>query len=49
MTEANLIDNVEQAVRFVEDRLAEGADYIKIIADVPGKHKRAQTLHLSIF
>lgn len=32
----NLVDNLELAVRFVEDRVSEGADYIKIVADVPG-------------
>ncbi|PMD40241.1 putative hydrolase [Hyaloscypha variabilis F] len=36
VTAANLIDDPESAVRFVEDRIAEGADYIKIVADVPG-------------
>ena len=36
ITKASLIDSPESAVRFVEDRVAEGADYIKIVADVPG-------------
>ena len=36
MTKATLIDSPESAVQFVEDRVAEGADYIKIVADVPG-------------
>ncbi|KAE9367356.1 putative hydrolase [Stipitochalara longipes BDJ] len=36
VTQANLIDDPQAAVRFVEDRVAEGADYIKIVADVPG-------------
>jgi imidazolonepropionase-like amidohydrolase len=36
ITQASLVDDPESAVRFVEDRAAEGADYIKIVADVPG-------------
>lgn len=36
VTQTNLIDDPQAAVHFVEDRIAEGADYIKIIADVPG-------------
>ena len=36
VTEANLIDEPQAAVHFVEDRIAEGADYIKIVADQPG-------------
>ena len=31
-----LVDSEADAVRFVKDRIAEGADYIKIVADVPG-------------
>ncbi|KAF4631005.1 hypothetical protein G7Y89_g7130 [Cudoniella acicularis] len=34
--QASLVDNSELAVRFVEDRISEGASYIKIVADVPG-------------
>ncbi|KAH8816973.1 amidohydrolase [Xylogone sp. PMI_703] len=36
MTKESLVDSLEDAARFVEDRVAEGADYIKIVADVPG-------------
>jgi hypothetical protein len=36
ITKASLIDSPESAVRFVEDRVAEGADYIKIVADMLG-------------
>jgi imidazolonepropionase-like amidohydrolase len=36
ITKASLIDSPESAVSFVEDRVAEGADYIKIVGDVPG-------------
>ena len=36
LTKASLIDSPEAAVQFVEERVAEGADYIKIVADVPG-------------
>jgi hypothetical protein len=35
-TQASLVNSPEMAVRFVEDRVAEGADYNKIVADVPG-------------
>lgn len=35
-TQAGLVDTPEMAVRFVQDRVDEGADYIKIVADVPG-------------
>ena len=35
-TKINLIDNTDQAVEFVQGRVAEGADYIKLIADIPG-------------
>jgi hypothetical protein len=35
-TPASLVDTPESAVRFVEDRIAEGVDYIKIVCDVPG-------------
>lgn len=31
-----MVDSPELAVKFVEDRIEEGADYIKIIADIPG-------------
>ncbi|KAJ5096638.1 hypothetical protein N7456_007359 [Penicillium angulare] len=31
-----LVSNPSEAKRFVADRISEGADYIKIIADVPG-------------
>ncbi|KAG4443226.1 hypothetical protein IFR05_001269 [Cadophora sp. M221] len=31
-----LVSNVEDARRFVQERIAEGADYIKVIADLPG-------------
>ena len=31
-----LVDSEEDAIRFVKDRVEEGADYVKIIADVPG-------------
>ncbi|KAL9091434.1 MAG: hypothetical protein Q9165_004820 [Trypethelium subeluteriae] len=31
-----LVDSEEEAVRFVKDRVEEGADYVKIVADVPG-------------
>ena len=34
--DAMLVSNPVEAVRFVADRVAEGSDYIKIIADVPG-------------
>jgi imidazolonepropionase-like amidohydrolase len=33
---ANIVDTTEDAVHFVQARVAEEADYIKIIADVPG-------------
>jgi imidazolonepropionase-like amidohydrolase len=33
---SSLIDSPSAAVEFVSDRVAEGADYIKIIADIPG-------------
>jgi imidazolonepropionase-like amidohydrolase len=36
VTKANLIDDPQSVIRFVEDRVTEGADYIKIVADVPG-------------
>ena len=36
VSKASLIDNPQAAIRFVEDKVAEGADYIKIVADVPG-------------
>jgi imidazolonepropionase-like amidohydrolase len=36
ITPASLIDSPKSAVHFVENRVAEGADYIKIVADVPG-------------
>ncbi|KIN07077.1 hypothetical protein OIDMADRAFT_46983 [Oidiodendron maius Zn] len=36
ITKASLIDSPEAAVQFVEERVAEGVDYIKIVADVPG-------------
>jgi imidazolonepropionase-like amidohydrolase len=36
ISKASLFDNPQAAIRFVEDRVAEGADYIKIVADVPG-------------
>ena len=31
-----LVDDTAGAARFVADRIAEGADYIKLIADIPG-------------
>jgi imidazolonepropionase-like amidohydrolase len=31
-----LVSNAAEAERFVVDRIAEGADYVKVIADVPG-------------
>ena len=31
-----LVGSEEEAKKFVEKRVAEGADYIKIIADLPG-------------
>ena len=34
--EDSLVENPEEARRFVETQLAEGSDYIKIVADVPG-------------
>jgi imidazolonepropionase-like amidohydrolase len=33
---AGLVDNPAAAPQFVADRVAEGSDYIKIIADIPG-------------
>ena len=33
---AELVDGPTGAARFVTDRIAEGADYIKLIADIPG-------------
>jgi imidazolonepropionase-like amidohydrolase len=33
---AELVDGPAGAARFVADRIAEGADYIKLIADIPG-------------
>lgn len=35
-TADSIVDSPETAVKFVEDRIAEGADYIKIVCDVPG-------------
>lgn len=35
-TQASLVDSPEMAVSFVTDRIDEGADYIKIVADIPG-------------
>jgi len=32
----SLVSNSSDAARFVKDRIAEGADYIKIITDIPG-------------
>lgn len=34
--DAALVSGPEQAEQFVRDRIAEGSDYIKLIADVPG-------------
>ena len=34
-TPESIVDSPEMAVRFVEDRVDEGVDYIKIVADVP--------------
>ena len=31
-----LVANEEEAVKFVEKRVGEGVDYVKMIADVPG-------------
>ena len=31
-----LVSNPEDGVRFVQDRLAEGTDYVKMIVDIPG-------------
>ena len=36
ITQASLVDDLKSATSFVEDRVAEGADYIKIVVDVPG-------------
>ena len=36
VSKASLIDNPQAAFRFVEDKVAEGVDYIQIVADVPG-------------
>lgn len=36
MPQEALVDNASEAKKFVHDRLAEGADYIKVVADVPG-------------
>jgi imidazolonepropionase-like amidohydrolase len=33
---AGLVDNPDSAGQFVDDRIADGSDYIKIIADIPG-------------
>lgn len=35
-TPESIVDSPQMAVRFVQERVAEGADYIKIVADVPG-------------
>lgn len=35
-TPESVVDTPKMAVKFVEDRVTEGADYIKIVADVPG-------------
>jgi imidazolonepropionase-like amidohydrolase len=35
-SQENLVSNPADAARFVKDRIAEGADYIKIITDIPG-------------
>lgn len=32
----NLVSNPTDAARFVKDRIAKGADYIKIVGDIPG-------------
>ena len=32
----SLVSNASEAAKFVADRVAEGSDYIKIIADIPG-------------
>jgi len=37
VTTANIVDTPELAINFVEERIAEGAGYIKIFADVPGQ------------
>jgi hypothetical protein len=37
VSKASLIDIPQAAIRFVEDRVAGGADYIKVVADVPGQ------------
>ncbi|KAF2020474.1 hydrolase [Aaosphaeria arxii CBS 175.79] len=34
--EDNIVDTIEDATRFVQRRVAEGADYVKIVADNPG-------------
>lgn len=36
LPEADFVSSPQDAVRFVHDRLSQGADYIKVIADVPG-------------
>jgi imidazolonepropionase-like amidohydrolase len=33
---SSLIDSTSAAIQFVSDRVVEGADYIKIVADIPG-------------
>lgn len=38
--EDGLVDGPQDAVRFVADRVAEGADYIKVISDIPGLDQR---------
>ncbi|EZG42625.1 amidohydrolase [Gregarina niphandrodes] len=36
MPKEAVISNPEEAKKFVEDRVAEGADYIKLVSDTPG-------------
>lgn len=36
MPKEALVANASEAKKFVDDRVAEGADYIKVVADVPG-------------
>ncbi|MCJ1380416.1 hypothetical protein MMC17_003519 [Xylographa soralifera] len=36
-----LLSSADQAAKFVEDRVTEGSDYIKLIADVPGLDQAA--------
>jgi hypothetical protein len=35
VSKAGLVDNPQAAIRFVENKVAEGADFIKVVANVP--------------